>query len=97
MKAVTCIGRQPNSEVFVLGPELQFSSLGEPIEKDNQKFKFIPTLLKQLGALKCTAPVQSLPTLPSDVSPLQEAVVGIQRIGGENAMCGLFCLGKPKV
>ena len=95
MKPVTCIGRQPNSEVFVLGPKLQFSSVGEPIEKDDQEFKFIPILLKQLGALKCAAPVQSLPALPSEVNPLREAVTGIQRIGGENAMCGLFCLGRP--
>ena len=95
MKPVTCIGRQPNSEVFILGPELQFTSAGVLIEKVVQEYKFIPTLLKQLGALKCASPILNLPTLPADVDALHDAVEGIKRIGGENFMCGLFCLGKP--
>ena len=93
MKAVTCIGRQPNSDVFVLGPDLHFTSDGKHIEKENQEFKYIPLLLKQLGALKSSSAIQSLPECSAEKDALQQVVEGMQRIGGENAMCGLFCLG----
>ena len=55
MKAVTCIGQQPNSNVFVLGPDPHFMSDGRFIEKESQEYKFIPSLLKQLGVLKSSS------------------------------------------
>ena len=97
MKAVTCIGRQPNSDVFVLGPDLHFTSDGRLIEKESREYKFIPTLLKQLGGLKGSSVIRFLPECPPEKDALQEVVKGIQRIGGENAMCGLFSLGKHQL
>ena len=64
MKAVTCIRWQPNSDVLVLGPDLHFISNGKHIEKECQEFKFIPTLLKQLGPLKSSSAIWCLPECP---------------------------------
>ena len=38
-----------------------------------------------------SAPVDSLPEIDD---PLVRVIGGIYRVGGDNVMCGLFCLGK---
>lgn len=87
LKPVTCIGLQPGSNVFVVGPDIQFYSDGRPVPPEEQKFKFI---LGQLGVMQVSAPVHNLPEVDE---PLVQVVEGIYRVGGENALCGLFCLG----
>ena len=89
VKPVTCIGLQPGSNAFVLGPDIQFFSNGKPVPPEEQKYKFISVILAQLGVLQVSAPISTLPQLDS---PLHQVVAGLQRVGGENAMCGLFCL-----
>ena len=90
LKPVTCIGLQPGSNVFVLGPEIRFYSNGSPVSPEDQKYKFIPFILAQLGVLQVSAPVYAIPQIDE---ALTQVVHGILRVGGENAMCGLFCLG----
>ena len=92
LKPVTCIGLQPGSDVFVLGPEIQFYCSGQSVPPEGQEYKFIPLLLTQMGVLQISAPVYTLPEVSGD--PLNLVVRAIQRLGGENSMCGLFCLGK---
>lgn len=90
LKPVTCIGLQPGSNVFVLGSNIQFYSDGRPVPPEEQKFKFIPFILGQLGVMQVTAPVHNLPEVDD---PLVQVIDGVYRVGGENATCGLFCLG----
>ena len=90
IKPVCCIGRQPDSEVFVLGPKVQFWSDGRVLKPEDSEYKFIPKILDQLGLLRTIRPVEFLPHV---VMPLQAVADGIFRVGGENAICGLFCLG----
>ena len=73
--------------MFVLGPEIRFYSNGSPVPPEDQKYKFI---LAQLGVLQVSAPVYAIPQIDE---ALTQVVHGILRVGGENAMCGLFCLG----
>lgn len=77
--------------MFVLGPDIQFYSNGHPVPPEDQKFKFIPFILGQLGVLQVSAPVYAIPQVDE---PLALVVEGMHRVGGKNAMCGLFCLGK---
>ena len=94
LKAVSCIGLQPGSNVFVLGPSIQYYSNGKSVPQDEQEYKFIPFILAQLGVLQISAPIHNLPEIEA---PLHQAVKGIQRVGGENAMCGVFSLGKFEI
>ena len=91
LKPVTCIGLQPGSNVFVLGPHIQFYSNGRPVPPEEQKFKYISFLLRQLGVMQVSAPVYNLPEVDE---PLVQVIDGVYRVGGKNAMWGLFCLGK---
>ena len=45
LKAVVCMGRQPGSNVFVLGPRLQFYSNGDSIPTDQQHYVWVDYLL----------------------------------------------------
>ncbi len=92
LKPVSCIGLQPGSDIFVLGPDIHFYCNGKSIPPEDQKYKFIPFILNQLGVMQISAPVYALPEVGGD--PLFQVVRGIQRLGGENSMCGLFCLGE---
>ena len=50
-----------------------------------------PSFWGNLGVLQVSAPVYAIPQVDD---PLALVVEGMYRVGGENAMCGLFCLGK---
>ncbi len=88
--AVECIGRQDNSDVFVLGPELQFKKNGEPIPACEQRFVWIPYLLKKLKVLESIDPLVAIPTVKN---PMKKLVRGLQNICGDNFGSALFLLG----
>ena len=47
MKPVTTLGRQPKSDVFVLGPNLHIAYDGE-IPRDKQTYVWIPSIMQKL-------------------------------------------------
>ena len=46
-KSVVCMGQQPGSEVFVLGPNLPFKSNGAHIASEEQEFIGIPEIISK--------------------------------------------------
>ncbi len=47
--AVTCIGRQPESDVYVLGRNTQFTMKGFPICEDQQEFVWVDEILSKIA------------------------------------------------
>ena len=90
-RPVHCIGRQEGSDVFVLGPNLQFWKSGKRISDDEQQYIWIPYILKQLRILPTAKPVVELPPVRH---PLRNLLRGLQRITGDNFGSALFLVGK---
>ena len=91
--AVSCVGRQPGSDVFVLGPSIQFHRNGEPIQPDDQVYLWVPEIMIKLKSFT-TSPIVSLPTSVTAENPLEKLVVKMQQILGDNYLSGLCILGK---
>ena len=90
-KAVTCTGRQPGSDIYVIGPELQFFSDGTLIPTDTQEYVWIPEILRKLHVDKISAPLN---TLPDVHHPLRRVLKGMFRACGDNFISALFMLSK---
>ena len=88
---VHCIGRQHGSDVFVLGPNLQFWKTGEAVPPECQQYIWIPYVLKKLDVLPSASPLTSLPEVRH---PLRKVVKGLRRISGENFGSSLLVLGE---
>ena len=84
-------GRQPNSDVFVVGPELQFYSTGSPIPPDLQQYIWIPEILCKLHIDKILAPIS---TIPHITNPLKKLMKGMARVSGDNFIGSLCMLSK---
>lgn len=89
--AVVCMGRQPNSDVYVLGPNLQFWSDGTLIPCTDQKYVWIDYLLKKLKLLNYVNPLKELPV---QRRPLHYAVKGLKKLCGQNALSAIHILGE---
>ena len=87
-----CIGRQEGSDVFLLGPTLQFRKSGEAIPKEAQQYVWIPYILKKFHVHDTITPIAD--ELPEVHHPLRKVVKGLKRISGENFGSALFLLGK---
>ena len=61
-KPVVCMGRQPGSEVFVLGPNLLFRS---HIASEDQEYIVIPEIIQKLGFGGALSLVEVLPIVPN--------------------------------
>lgn len=90
---MSCVGRQPGSDVFVLGPSVQFYRNGEPIQPENQVYLWVPEIMMKLKSFTAS-PIVSLPTCGAAENPLEKLVVKMQQILGDNYLSGLFILGK---
>lgn len=60
---VVCTGRQPNSDVFVVGQNLQFNNRGKQIPEDVQQYIWVPEIMKKLHIDKISAPVDTIETI----------------------------------
>lgn len=88
-KAVVCTGRQPDSDVFIFGPSLQFTSNGNEIAIDKAEYVWVPEILDKL----VPRGVHPIFDLPHIVNPLNFVVSGLNQIAGENVISGVFLLG----
>ena len=93
-RAVHCIGRQEGSDVFVLGPNLQFWKSGKQISREQQQYIWIPYILKKLKVLPSAKPIIDLPYVKN---PLRALLKGLQKITGENFGSALFVVGKISI
>ena len=85
------MGRQPGSQVFVLGPNLQFRSNGASIPQQEQTYVWVEYLLKKLKIINQIHPLNDLPCVRR---PLHTAVKGIKKLSGQNALSAVHVLGK---
>ena len=93
VKPVTTLGRQPKSDVFVLGPNLHIVYDGE-IPPDKQMHVWIPSIMQKLRVPGFqAAAMDSLPHV-SHRNPLKQHIEATSSILGRNLMSGLFMLGK---
>ena len=90
-KAVTCTGRQPGSDIIIIGPELQFSSDGTLIPVEQQEYVWIPEILRKLHLDKISAP---LSTFPNVHHPLRRVLKGMSGACGDNFISALFMLSE---
>ena len=91
MKAVACMGRQPGSNVFVLGPGHQYYRNGVCIPQDQQQYVWINYLLKKLKIYNHINPMNELPVVRR---PLHRAIKGLKKLSGQNALSAMHVLGE---
>ena len=84
------MGRQPDSDVYVIGPNLQFFSDGTAIPVENQLYVWVPRILKKLKVSNLVQPIENLPRVQE---PLQQLMNGIVHIMGKNWPSAVFILG----
>ena len=88
--AVCNIGRQPYSDVYVIGPDLQYTMEGELIAKEKQVYAWIPEILSKLKMPMSMIPMECLPVIED---PLGLLVSKMHDILGDNHISGLYILG----
>ena len=84
------MGRQPHSDIYVLGPNLQFFSDGTVVPVEEQKYVWVPRIMKKL---KMSNLLHPLTQLPSVQHPLNKLMNGVLQIMGENWPSAVFILG----
>ena len=87
---VVCSGRQPGTDIFIVGPELQFTKEGREIPVHDQDYVWVPYILKKL---KKDCVISPLIMLPSLSHPLKNLVEGLKAVTEENFISSLFILG----
>lgn len=90
---VQCLGQQSGSDVFVLGPSLQFWSSGDAISPEQQQYVWIPYILKKLKVMESISPIDQLPAVRN---PMKKVVKGLRKISGDNFPSSLFVLGETQ-
>ena len=88
-KAVSCMGCQPGSDVYVFGPNLQVSSEGRIIPETEQEYVWVPEIIKKIGCV--INPVTALPTIHQ---PLKNVTNGLLKISGSNLPSAIYVAGK---
>ena len=88
---VICTGRQPNSDVYVIGPELQFNSDGTRIAPERQQYIWIPQVLQKLHVDKVIAPHS---TIPEVYHPFRSLLKAMKELSGDNFLGSIYMLGE---
>lgn len=89
-----CTGQQPNFDVFLFGPTIQFDIHGNQIPLYQQRYIWIPHIIEKLHRV-----VNPLLLIPSSLhnNALQDVISGIQQLSGNNVYSGVFLLGKVHI
>ena len=90
-RPVVCMGRQPHSDVYVLGPSLQFRSDGTAIPPAEQEYVWVERIMKKLRIGNILHPLSCLPTVSE---PLNKLLTGLACVSGNNLPSAVFILGK---
>jgi hypothetical protein len=84
-KAASCIGRQPESNTWVLGKHIEITGDGNLVDPENTSFVFIKSLLDSEASCHVTLPLSSL--------TLGEVVQSLMSTLHHNGMAGIFTIG----
>ena len=84
-KAARVIGRQPNSSVWVLSPELQINAQGQPFSSDEAPYYWLPPDIAELSKVKVHIPSRDLcPTirtpLPDDCGEALNSLLSLLEV-----------------
>lgn len=90
--AVTCIGRQPGSDVYVLGRKNQFTMQGLPIQEDEQEYVWVDEILLKIGVAIDDLTYKQYDDHIQSIDKLVAALVGVT--GKENLISGIMVVGK---
>ncbi len=90
-RPVICSGRQPNSDIFIVGPLCQFTKDGKSIPENEHEYIWVPYIIKKLRKNSVMTPISSLPTLQEPA--LSFLIKGLKSITGDNFISALFMLG----
>lgn len=88
---VVCTGRQPGSDVFVVGTDLHFNSDGSRIAPDMQQYIWIPEILHKLHVDKISAPLTMIPEV---LHPLRKLLKCMSRVSGDNFVGSIYMLSE---
>ena len=90
-QAVTSIGRQPSSDVYVFSPAVQVSNDGKVCSPGDQKYVWVDDILQYTSVLPTSA---LLPSLPTCQEPLKVLLKGLKTLTQRNFVSSVFVLGK---
>ena len=89
-KAVTTLGRQLNSDTFVIGPRVQIASNGDLILPECQQHEWVEQVV-HLASVIPDSPL--LEIIPECDEPLDELLNGLHILTQENFGSAVFVLG----
>ena len=94
-KAAVCVGRQPDSNVWVLGNDVQIDSSGAVVRKQDQEILWINAVFEMEEGYR-KEPCSLLPKicLPLCSLTLGDVVGSLKDIIHDNFMAGVFTIGK---
>ena len=101
LQAVSCIGRQPESKVWVLNSTTQIASDGELIPKEQQEFLWITDKIialrglddgEQMSTFLANQDLQHLIHLPLSEAPLKVALDLLKKMMGSNFIPSVLTL-----
>ena len=90
-QAVTSIGRQPNSEVYVFSPTIQVSDDGERFSQRELPYIWVDEIINYISVLPKSPP---LPSLPTCREPLKVLLEGLHTLTQRNFISSVFVLGE---
>ena len=76
---------QPDSNVFVFGPNIQYDDNGNAIAEKDQIYVWVDGILKKLNQI-----VNPLTSVSSISHALKRVVRGVRKISGDNVMSGII-------
>jgi hypothetical protein len=85
--AVTCIGRQPDSDVYVLGKTAQFTMKGIPIPQEQKEFVWVEAILDKMGVHINDLSYQHNPDHVQNIDRLVECLLEVT--GKDNLISGI--------
>lgn len=90
-KAVTCIGRQPDSDTYVLSCDVQFKMNGDVIPTEEQEFIWVEEILAKTSII----PAELLLVDPEERITLNDLISTLCGVLGKgNLYSGIMILGK---
>ena len=94
-KAVSCVGRQPKSDVWVFGPAIQISADGSITNPDASSILWVQNVLDLEEGRKMTEDHTRLPAirLPLYGYAIRDVITALINTVHDNTMAGIFTIG----
>ena len=91
-KTILTLGRQPDSDIFVLSPTIHVNDNGDIIPFEESTYVWVDSIAKKEGVVASGATF--LRSLPECEEPLDSLLVGLQELTQDNFYSAVFVLGR---